>query len=488
MSLPDSLPIAQEDWNQTPPAVQAVILAQAEAIRALRQEVERLQGEVAELQEQVGQNSTNSSRPPSSDLPGPPKRERTPSGRRPGGQPGHEGTHRRLKPVEEVKEVIPVKPQKCHQCGHGLAGEDPAPQRHQVTEIPPLVSETTEYQLHTLECPACGVRTRAQLEAGVPQGAFGPRLQAMVAILSGEYHLSKRQIEAMLLDFFGVELGLGSVWALEQTTSEALTAPVEQARAALKAQPVANVDETSWPEGKQKGWMWVAVTEVVTVFLIRLSRGAKVAKELLGETFSGVVGSDRWSGYNWVATQQRQICWAHLLRDFEALILRGGVSEQIGRALVFEAQQMFHLWHRVRDGTLDRASFQTQMEVIQQQVGQLLRKGAICDHPKTVRTCCNLLKLEAALWTFVRVEGVEPTNNAAERAVRSGVLWRKRSFGTQSTNGSEFVERMMTVVASLRQQNRNVLSYLTAVCSAAIRGENAPSLLPDATVVSQTTS
>lgn len=213
-----------------------------------------------------------------------------------------------------------------------------------------------------------------------------------------------------------------------------------------------------------------------------------MAKELLGETFSGVVGSDRWSGYNWVATQQRQICWAHLLRDFEALILRGGVSEQIGRALVFEAQQMFHLWHRVRDGTLDRASFQTQMEVIQQQVGQLLRKGAICDHPKTVRTCCNLLKLEAALWTFVRVEGVEPTNNAAERAVRSGVLWRKRSFGTQSTNGSEFVERMMTVVASLRQQNRNVLSYLTAVCSAAIRGENAPSLLPDATAVSQPTA
>ena len=353
-----------------------------------------------------------------------------------------------------------------------------------MTEIPPVVAETIEYQLHTLLCPACGIHTRAELPEDVPRGAFGPRVQAMVAALSGQYHLSKRQIEELLADFFGLDVGLGTVKALEQATSLALESPVVEVQAAIQEQPVANVDETSWREGNKKGWLWVVVTPIATLFLLRLSRGAQVAKELLKETFAGVVGSDRFSAYNWIAPSQRQICWAHLLRDFEALVLRGGTSERIGRTLLFEAQQMFHLWHRVRDGTLDRSSFQTQMRVIQQQVGELLREGAVCDHPKTARTCCNLLKLETALWTFVWVEGVEPTNNAAEQAVRSGVLWRKGSFGTQSADGSQFVERMMTVVATLKQQKRNVLEYLTSVCSAQIRDENVPSLLPNSTPVS----
>jgi transposase len=239
----------------------------------------------------------------------------------------------------------------------------------------------------------------------------------MVAILSGQYHLSKRQIEELLSDFFGVAIGLGTVQALEQATSVALEAPVAEVSAAIQEQSVANVDETSWREDHRKGWLWVVVTPVATLFLLRLSRGAQVVKELLKETFAGVVGSDRWSGYNFIDPTQRQVCWAHLLRDFEAFASRCGTSEPLGRALLFEAQQMFHLWHRVRDGTLDRPSFSSAMVAIQQRVVELLHAGATCDHPKTARTCSNLLKLEAALWTFVRMEGVEPTNNAAERAV-----------------------------------------------------------------------
>ena len=292
MSRPVSLPITEEDWNNTPPAVQTLVLALWEQISALR--------------EQVGQNSCNSSRPPSSDPPQTPKRKRAPSGRKPGGQPGHEGSSRQLLPVEEVKEVVPVKPETCRQYGHALVGADLAPQRHQVTEIPPLVAQTVEYQLHTLECPTCGTRTRAELPEGVPSGAFGPRLGAMVAVLSGQYHLSKRQIEALVADFFGVELGLGTVSALEQATSEALKEAVAEAQAAVKAQ----VDETSWQEGNGRAWLWVVVTQVAMVFWIRLSRGAQVAKEVLSETFGGVVGSDRWSGYNWVETQQRQVCFS----------------------------------------------------------------------------------------------------------------------------------------------------------------------------------
>lgn len=480
MSAPDSLPITEEDWNKTPHAVQVLVLA-------LWEKVSALEAEISALREQVGQNSTNSSRPPSADLPSVPKRKQVPSGRTPGGQPGHEGVSRNLRPVEGVNAVIPVKPATCHKCGHDLSGDDQTPLRHQVQEIPPLVAETLEYQLHTLQCPACGTHTRAELPEGVPRGAFGPRVMAMVAALSGQYHLSKRQIEEVLRDFFGLDISLGTIHALEQATSDALEQPVAKVQAAIPEQRVVNVDETSWREGDKRGWLWVVVTPIATMFLLRLSRGAAIVKELLSETFAGIVGSDRWSGYNFIDPRKRQICWAHLLRDFEALVLRGGASERIGRDLLFEAQQLFHLWHWVRDGTLDRPAFQAAMVARQQRVGELLREGVICDHDKTAKTCQNLLKIESALWTFVSVEGVEPTNNAAEQAVRSGVLWRKCSFGTQSPDGSRFVERMMTVVATLKQQKRNVLEYLIAVCSAQIRDGEAPSLLPTTTPTSQPT-
>jgi transposase len=302
----------------------------------------------------------------------------------------------------------------------------------------------------------------------------------MVAALSGQYHLSKRPIEELLADFFGVDLALGSVTALEQATSTALKEPVEEAQAAVKAQPIANVDETGWREGPQKGWLWVAVTGAVTVFLIRFRRGGKVAQELLGEAFSGIVGPDRWSGYHWVDRGRRQVCWAHLLRDFAALVARGGGSKRIGQALLGEAKLMLQWWPRVRDGTMSRAVFQAKMPPVQTLVGELLREGAACDHAKTAGTCQKILAVEESLWTFVRVEWVEPTNNAAERAVRPGVLWRKGSFGTQSAAGSRFVERLMSVVATLKQQRRHVLEYLTVACAAAHRGEKAPSLLPSA--------
>ena len=359
-----------------------------------------------------------------------------------------------------------------------LCGSDPDPARHQVTDLPPVVCTTTEYRLHTLGCPECGEQTRAQLPAGVSWGRFGARLQAMVAVLSGAYRLSKRNIAGILQDFFGVKLGLGTVSALEEATSAALEGVVEEARGYVREQSVVNIDETGWKEGSKKGWLWVVVTRGVTVFVVRLSRGAKVVQELLGKAYGGVVGSDRWSGYSWIDVQRRQVCWAHLVRDFQGFVDRGGASVRVGEGLLGQAEVMFRWWYRVRDGTLQRSSFRVYIGGVRKRVGELLREGERCAHPKTARTCTNLLKVESALWTFVRREGVEPTNNAAERAVRAGVLWRKGSFGTQSARGSRFVERMMTVVATLRQQERNVLDYVTAACQAAIRGKAPPSLLP----------
>jgi transposase len=462
-------------WARTPPEVQVYI-------RTLEARVVALEATVQQLRERLQQDSRTSSRPPSSDPPqAKGKRRRCePSGRRPGGQPGHEGQTRALVPVEQVDVVMPVKPERCLRCQHPLHGEDPQPQRHQVTEIPPVKPIVTEYQLHRLVCPACGEATRAEVPAGVPSGGFGPRVQAIVALCTGAYHLSKRTTQNALEDLFGVPLCVGTIANLEQATGQVLAEPVAEARASVPAQPVAYLDETGWREGTQRAWLWTAVTAWATVFVVRLSRSGQVAQELLGERFWGWLVTDRWSAYSWYPTWRRQLCWAHLLRDIEAMVERGGRSQEIGEALRAQARQMFHWWHRVCDGTLAHTTFGRYMWPVRREVERLLEVGERCGVPKTEGVCRKILQLRQALWTFVRHADVEPTNNAAERALRPGVLWRKGSFGTHSVEGSRFVEAMMTVVATLKQQHRNVLDYLTAACEATLRGETVPSLLPTA--------
>ena len=462
-----------EIWERIPPEAQAYI-------RALEARVARLEATVQQVRAQLQQDSRTSSRPPSSDSPQAlakrPRRE--PPGRRPGGQPGHPGHTRVLVPVEEIDVVVPVKPERCSHCQHPLQGEDSQPQRHQVTEIPPVKPVVTEYQLHQLVCPVCDEATRAELPPGVPTGGFGPRVQATTALCTGTYHLSKRTTQELLDDLFGVELGLGTIAHLEQATTQAVAEAVAEARASVQIQPVAYADETGWREGRQRAWLWTVVTPLVTVFVVRRSRSGQVARELLGQDFWGWLVTDRWSGYIWYPTWRRQLCWAHLLRDIDAMIARGGRSAEIGEALRAQARQMFHWWHRVRDGTLTQASFRTYMQPVRREVERLLEVGQTCGVPKTEGTCRDIFKLRQALWTFVRHAEVEPTNNAAERAIRPGVLWRKGSFGTHSPEGSRFVEALMTVVATLKQQHRNVLHYLTAACEATLRGDPAPSLLP----------
>jgi transposase len=473
-------PLPQEVWERTPVEAQAYIRALDARVAVLEATVQSLQATIQHLTEQLQQDSRTSSRPPSSDPPQATGKRprRKPSGRRPGGQPGHEGQARALVPSDAVDVLIPVKPVQCPYCQHPLSGEDPQPQRHQVTEMPPVSPVVTEYQLHRLVCPVCGAATRAEVPVGVPPGGFGPRVQAIAALCTGAYHLSKRATQSAMADLFGVSLSLGTLANLEQATAQAVAEPVAAARAYVQQQPAAYLDETGWREGQQRAWLWTAVTTWVTVFVVRLSRGGKVAQELLGERFWGWLVTDRWSAYSWYPTWRRQLCWAHLSRDIEAMIARGGASQAIGEALQAHTRQMFHLWHRVRDGTLAHASFASYMRPIRREVERLLETGQTCGVPKTEGVCREILKRRQALWTFVRHEGVEPTNNAAERAIRPGVLWRKGSFGTHSPEGSRFVEAMMTVVATLKQQHRNVLDYLTAACEAALHGQAAPSLLP----------
>ena len=460
--------ITIEDWEKTPSAVREYIAKQ--------------EAELQEARERLGQNSRNSSRPPSSDFPAQkgkkPKKESKPNRRKAGGQPGHKRHKRALKPVAEVDEVVSVKPEVCRHCGAELEGADSQPQRHQVTEIPPIEPIVTEYQLHTLCCGQCGGKTRAELPAGVPRRAFGVRLQSIVSMASGVYRMSRRQVEEMMSDFFKVDLSLGTVKNLEEDTSAALSEPVEEAKGYVKEQKQANIDETSWKQGTEKGWLWVMVTQWVVVFVIRLSRGSKVAQELLGEDFKGIVNSDRYSAYNWLPVKLRQLCWAHLIRQFQAFVDYGGQSARIGQALLTEAELMFAWWYKLREGEISRAEFQEIMKPIRAEIVRLLKKGAAGAHQKTAGSCAHILKFKPALWTFIDKAGIEPTNNEAEREIRSGVIWRKTSFGSQSEAGSTFVERMLTVSATLKRQNRNVLDYLTEACTARLYNRPAPSLLP----------
>lgn len=469
----NELPFTEEEWTQTPERVQVFVLS-------LLERVETLEMSVAKLQEQVNQNSQNSSQPPSSDGPDQkaPKETATQEGRKRGGQAGHKKHVRPLLPIEQVQEVIEVKPSSCRKCGHALSGEDESPLRHQVTEIPPIEAETIEYQLHRLACPDCQTTTCGQLPEGVPVGAFGPRLQSMVAMLSGRYHLSKRESRQLMDDFFQVELGLGTISKLERRTSEALQEPVEAARRYVKAQNSAHLDETGWREANQKAWLWVAATKWVAVFLIRRSRSSRVAKELLGEVVTPIVHSDRWSSYNWIPNHLRQLCWAHLKRDFQALAERDGPSVQLGEQLLEQLKFIFALWHSFKSGQITRTDLQLKSKPHRTKVGQLLRLGTECSHDKTAGSCRDILKREEALWTFIEQVGVVPTNNFAEQQIRPAVLWRNSSFGTQSEQGSRFVERLMTAVASLKLQERNVLDYLVEACQAANNHASPPSLIP----------
>ncbi len=445
----------------------------AELEAALQKALDR----VAKLEERARQNSSNSSRPPSTDPADAPKKpHKPPSGRQPGGQPGHEIHLRTPIPPERVTGTVVVKPTRCWRCGKTIRGEATEPRRHQVVELPEIKPDVTEYILHDLDC-RCGQHVVAELPEGVPTGNFGPRLQATVAALTGDYHMSKRQVPVLLKDVLGIEMSVGSVTACEAAVAAALEKPVAEALAYVQEQAVGNADETGWRERRLKAWLWVLTTTLVTVFMIHAKRGKEAARKLLG-AFHGILGTDRWCAYNQWATEKRQLCWAHLLRHFVAMSECRGTAATIGKDLLRRTKRMFGWWDKVRDGTIKRETFHRYMAPVRLEIEDLLEAGAACRHKKTAGRCAEILKLREALWTFVDAESVEPTNNAAERAIRHAVLWRKGSFGTHSEAGSRFVERIMTVRATLRQQGRNVLAFIAAACEARLKRQVIPSLLP----------
>jgi len=460
MTRPPSIPA--DLWASFPPAARAVIATQHERIA-------QLEARVADLEAKLNQNSSNSSRPPSSDGPqGKPAPPKSPSGKRRGGQPGHPKHERVILPPDQVVEH---KPTRCRGCAARLTGDDPHPVLDQVLDLPEKLRHVTHHRRHTLECPCCGTHTTA---APVPQAArgFGPKLTATVAYLSGVGRLSKRTIRTLLDDLCGLPVSLGAVSKLEGTVSRAL-APIHAAAHEHAQGRDANVDETGWKQGKSKAWLWVAVTALLSVFLIRPNRN-RVAFDALAGPTPGVLTTDRFPVYTHLKGRRRQVCWAHLRRDFQAMIDRKDAGSEIGEDLLLHADILFDHWERVRDGTRTRRWFQrTHAGWLRAEVKALLESGSSSACAKTAGVCREVLAVEESLWTFAGRAGVEPTNNAAERAVRHAVCWRKTSYGTDSERGSRFVERMLTVVASCRQQGRSVLAFLVQ----AVSGQK-PSLLP----------
>ena len=464
-----------EVWEQIPPAAQAAIWVMVEGYE---RRIAALEAQVAELRERLNQNSQNSSRPPSTDAPAVKRKPpRAPSGRRRGAQPGHPAHQRVLVPLEQVQQVIERKPTQCRRCGESLAGSDPDPLRHQVIEVPLPMPHVTEYQLHRLVCGRCGLTTCGALPPGVPPVSYGPRLASLIALCSGAYRMSKRMVASFCTEVLGVPVALGEICHMEQTVAHAVEQPVQEARVYVQTQD-ANVDETTWWEQVRRVTLWVVVTQGVSVFCIRTSRGAKVLWELLGESYKRVLTSDRAKAYNGQPVYKRQLCWAHLRRDFQAMIDRRNAGSPVGQQLLAYADVLFEWWYWVRDGTWRRSTFGHYVSVLRPAVREVLVAGTRCACPKTAATCRELLAVEPALWTFVRVAGIEPTNNAAERGLRHAVQWRKTSYGTESAAGSHFVENILTVVATCRQQERPVLAYLTQCCQALYAGTEPPSLLP----------
>ena len=486
--------ISEEEWLSWPAGARELILSQQQEIELLRAQLTALATELANLREQIGRSSRNSSKPPSSDGPGfkPPERRKG-SGRKRGGQPGHPGSGPELLACERVDEVVEHHPDACRRCGTLLVGEDRDPLRHQVIEIPPITPVVIEHRLHRLVCPCCSTSTCATLPLDVEASRYGPRLSALVGMLGSAFPLSFSKTKALLKQLLGVTISRSAIAAIRRRLSAALEQPSSLALEVARQQPVAYVDETGAPTGnadggnpkRRRGWQWVMVTPVVTVFQQGLSRSGAAAIELLGNGFGGIVVSDRFSAYNHLPIQQRQLCWAHVIRDLVAIAERPGASAEFGAQLLELQKQLFVQWNRYKNGTIDwptvqqasRAIRKGFMAVLERIVALGVERGERTPWAKTVRTCQQLHSVAVGLWTFLEIKGIEPTNNAAERALRQSVIQRKISHGVQSLQGGICRSRLLTVTTTLRQQGRDVWHFLEQAWIAHHRGQVMPSLL-----------
>jgi transposase len=472
---------AEAIYDQGRDAVVAVLAALSERVAAQDVQIEKLAARVEELERRLSRSSRNSSLPPSQDPPGAPKRKQPPpSGRGPGGQPGHPGHGRRFQPLERVDELVEHWPERCG-CGRVFNEQERVPvgepARHQVAELPPVTVVVTEHQLHRVCCPGCGKTTRAELPAGVPSGAFGPRLEAAVATLSVRNRVSRRDLVELAGELFGVGLSTGTVDTIVQRTGEALAAPYATLQTRIRAAAALNVDETGWRLRGGKRTLWGAFSHTHALLRIAPDRHQRELEALLGDQFSGITTSDRWWAYNTLPAQRRQVCWSHLVRDFTAHAEGMAAQKEVGETGLRISEALFASWTTYKnDG--DRAALKRRVEPLKHELRALLEtnatKRARNRYTRTIAN--NLLKLWPALWTFTELDDVEPTNNHAERGLRGAVIYRKLSLGSQSDQGERTIERLLSASITCRLQKRSLFTYLTHLLTTHARGDPAPAL------------
>jgi transposase len=456
---------------QMTPAVQAFVLALSAEIDQLRAEVRDLKSQLADRHP----TPQNSSLPPSAQHPhakSAPTRPRSRKTR--GGQPGHPKHARPLLPTDDCDRVVPLTPTTCRRCRGALVGTDPTPLRHQVWELPEIKPVVTEYQRHRLTC-RCGATTCADLPSGVPVGQSGPRLVALTGLLMAHFRQSKRRTGLFLESLLGQPCCAALAVKMQHQVTAALQPAYDALVAQLPTQPHLGIDESPTKQAASKAWLWTFVARWFTVFAIRPTREATILDDLLTDRFDGVVMCDRAKMYWQVGFLQW--CWAHLKRDVQALIESDDRQvRRLGHDLMRSTRELFHQWSRCRDGTITRAELKRVLTPVRQVVDALLLRGVFSGNEQLVGMCRELYDHRDWLWTFLDHDGVEPTNNASERSLRHAVIWRKLSFGTQSERGSRFVEAMLSVIETCRQQERDVFAFVTAAVEAHFARQPAPLL------------
>jgi transposase len=464
--------------------------AAVELIQQLVATVERLTARVEELERKnalLTTDSSNSSKPPSSDgpqtklRPRPAQKSRK---RKPGGQPGHKGTKRALIPTEQAKEVIPVFPDACCHCGAVLEPE-PAPDkptgkywRHQVIDIPEPKPEFTEYHLHCIRC-SCGTENWAKIPKEARSG-FGPRVTALLAHLTGLHRVTRRGCQEIAKTIFGIDICFGSVCKLHQDVSESLAAAHEDVRQALAKEPVLNIDETGWNTLGLACWLWALVTPSIAFYHIAKSRGSKVLRELLGDEYKGILCSDMYSAYKAFHHGVRQFCWAHIIRGIRGIkhACRSPDAVRFSKLMLAEIGRMFALWHAFKKGHLDRQTLVKKSLPIRSRMKKCLNLHLSSSDYHVRKTAKSLLKHWDGLFTFLEHEGVEPTNNSAERAVRPAVQWIKICFGNQSEEGEILTARLLTAERSCILQGRNPYKFIVDSVTAYRNGLPGPTWIP----------
>lgn len=428
----------------------------------LESENKKLRIENAQLKERLNNNSSNSSLPPSKSQKKK-KNTRPSSGKKAGGQPGHKGYYRELLPVEQVDCIQNcVLPENC-QCGGSITSTGNYV-RHQVYELPILKLNITEYQLQQGRCGHCHCNHVACLPEGVTWGITGARLTGLMSELTVKYGLSRSEQKLFLKEMFNFSISKGTVFNKQKIVNGAMQAPVDELLPIVKEGSSVNADETGHNRDGKNEWVWGFISSIAAHFSIHASRGKKVLRNQMGD-FKNILISDRYAAYNIFESDQRQICWAHLKRDFTKLSEKDNkVIARLGKSLLECGSDLFQIWHEFKSEKISRDELLRQTKPIRTRVGELLEQGTYTDPIlKAARFCKNILGSCNALWTFLEVDGVEPTNNHAERSLRPLVIWRKKYFCTRSDYGSEFVARSASIITTCKLNGKSSFEFLTTL-------------------------